>query len=339
MMKKNAIALAVAAMCGVPFTAAAAGHWEVMTPSSVSESAPQLLPGPHLPPAPAAANIAAADVEANTATGYTETVTARSVEGGGQSVRTVSRQHNTTRSRISRAGGMPNPQTPYSPNESGEERYTEQMDAYQEHLASVEQARIATAESYAPAPAVAQLEPTPVDKEAAAEVDRLLATPATPPGDRDRESVARVNPALVDSRTSPANELQVESATTGEPARDAGTVTGEAARDAAAPTSERAEQTSTPTATAMSTPSGAAMSTPAEGATSTPYAGATTTPIDAGTSSIAAAPAPTTVESAPIEAAPTAPPEVAVAPAPIPPVGATATSGATAETQGSGPAR
>jgi hypothetical protein len=202
---------------------------------------------------------------------------------------------------------MANPQTPYSPNESGEERYTAQIEAYQEHLASVEQARIATAESYAPAPAVAQLEPAPVDKEAAAEVDRLLATPTTPPADRDRESVATVTPALVDSRTSPVNELQVEGATTGEPARDASAVTGEAAPDAGAPMSQQAEQTSTPTEGAMST--------------------------------IAAAPAAATVEAAPIEAAPAVPPEVAAVPAAIPPVGATATSGATAETQGTGPAQ
>jgi hypothetical protein len=344
MMKRNAIALAVAALCGAPLTAAAAGHWEVMTPSSVSESAPQLLAGPHLPPADAVTTVANAD--ASTPVAYTEAVTAPAVEDSGRTVRAVSqRQRSATRSHVAHGGGMANPQTPYSPNESGEQRYTEEMQAYQQHLASVEQARIATAESYAPAPAVAQLETAPVDKDTAGEVDRLLAAPTNPPADRERESVATVTPALVDSRTSPGNELRVEGATTGEPAHGVGAATGEAARDAGAPTSEQAGQTSTATEGAMSTPAGAAMSMPAEGATSTLIEGATSTPTEGATTTIAAAPAPApapaaaTVEGTPIAAVPTAQPEVAAVPAPIPPVGATATSGATAETQGTGPAQ
>jgi hypothetical protein len=320
MMKRNAIALAVAALCGAPLTAAAAGHWEVMTPSSVSESAPQLLAGPHLPAAPADASIAVADTEANTPVAYQGAVTARSAEDNIHAMRAANqRQRSATRSHIARAGGMPNPQTPYSPNESGEQRYTDEMQAYKQHLASVEQARIATAESYAPAPAVAQLEPAPVDKEAAAEVDRLLATVAIPPADREREAVATVAPALVDSRASTSNELRVDTATTGE--SGASEITATAPVETTATTGAAEAAALTPN-TVPGMPSGPI---------------GTIAPAE--TSTVAAAPSAPAAETTPIEAAPAARSEVSAVPAPLPPVGATSTPAARAETQGSGPAQ
>jgi hypothetical protein len=316
MMKRNAIALAVAAMCGAPLAATAAGHWEVITPLSVSESAPQLLAGPHLPAAPAEASIAVVDAGANTPVAYQEAAMARSTEDSIHAVKAVTqRQRSATRSHIAGAGGMPNPQTPYSPNESGEQRYTDEVQTYKQHLASVERARIATAESYAPAPAVAQLEPAPVDKEAAAEVDRLLATLAIPPADPERETVATVTPALVDSRGSTRNELRVDTARTGE--------SGPSELTATAPV-----ETTTTTGAAEPTP-------PTPGTLATPIGAMT----PAETSTIAAAPSVSVAGTTPIEAAPAAPSDLAALPAPLPPVGATATTGTSAETEGSGPAQ
>jgi hypothetical protein len=361
MMKRNAIALAVAAICGSPLAATA--HWEVITPSSVSESAPQLLSASHLPPAPPSASTAMA-AEANTPVAYTETATTSSAEISGRGSRTNERRQRsaTPRSHIARAGGMANPQTPYSPNESGEQRYTQEMQEYKQQLASVEQARIATAESYAPPPAVAQVEPARVQNDAAAaEVDRLLATPATPTPDRDQQTVATVTPALVDSRASATNDLRVESGATGEPARDAAssnvpaetgrseltatapvdtTPIGGAAQPAIGATSTVAtEQAAVGTTSSGATEpvigsTGSVATDPALGTTS---AGAAEPTV--ATSTIAAAPSAPIRESMPVEAAPAAPADIAAAPAPTAPVGATATPATAAVTQGSGPAQ
>jgi hypothetical protein len=336
MMKRNAIALAVAALCGAPLIATAAGNWEVMTPSSVSESAPQLLAGPHLPPAPADAATTVAD--ASTPLAYTEAATAPAVEDSGRAVRSAAqRQRIATRSHVAR-GGMPNPQTPYSPNESGEQRYTQEMQAYQQHLASVEQARIATAESYAPAPAVAQLETAPVDKDAAAEVDRLLATLAIPPADREREAVATVTPALVDSRASTSNELRMDTAGTGESGPAELTATAPVETTTTTGAAEPAAPTPSTVAVVPPTPIGAiAPAEPSTVAVVPPAPIGTIAPAEAST--VAAAPSAPVAGTTPVEAAPAAPSEVAAVPAPLPPVGATATTGTAAETGGSGPAQ
>jgi len=333
MMKKNAIALAVAGLFASPLTVAAAGHWEVMTPSSVSESAPQLLSSSHLPPAPVSANIVATatDVETAPSTGAT---TSAAVEHSAQPARSEGRrQIAAQRKHTARTGGgMPNPQTPWSPNESGEPNYAQEMQAYRQQVASVEQARIATAESYAPQPAVAQLEPTPVDKEAAAEVDRLLANPSTPPSDREPAAVARVSPALVDSRVPGTSELRVESTTPEQPAPDAAAVGATGASEAVT------QSSISPTEAAIQPPAAPPETTiqssvaPAE--TAMPGSVA---PADTGASTVAAASSSVAGTSATVEAAPIPAPDSAPASAAVSaaaPVGAVAAPERATETQG-----
>jgi hypothetical protein len=223
MMKKNAIALAVATVCATPLVALAAGatqaglgHWEVITPSSPNEAAPQLaFSRSHLGSAP---TLAAAQTE--TATAVAEVVTPLSVDESPAwpTAETRRKERAALRTKVV---SLPNPQTPWSPNESGPDRYAEDMRAYRQHVASVEQARIATAAANAAseAAAVAAAQPAPVDPATTAELDRLLANPSSTP--RDREAVATVSPALVDSRQSAATELRPETAPSDRPAPEA----------------------------------------------------------------------------------------------------------------------
>jgi hypothetical protein len=217
--------------------AQAKGHWEVITPSSVDESAPQLsVSGSHLgtTPASTAMQVQTAPAPVETTAAYTAQET------------TWSASELRNRQARARRAGMPNPQTPWSPNESGSNHYAEDMQAHRQHVASLEQARIAAAASYAPLIAMAEAPPAPetpvasadasamrpetpaagtegpaprtqtpvantpvANAEASAEIDRLLRNPDAPQ-DRNREAVVVVNPALVDTRQSAVSELRVE---------------------------------------------------------------------------------------------------------------------------------
>jgi len=114
MISRTLIAAAVTAACTWPTLAAAArsddtsdtGQWVVITPSSVDESAPWRAAESQRTRIPR--QIASAPVQVATS-GYS----------------------------------MPNPITPWSPNESGEMRYNEDMRMRAQHVASVEQRRVA----------------------------------------------------------------------------------------------------------------------------------------------------------------------------------------------------
>jgi hypothetical protein len=226
MMKKNAIALAVAAVCAAPLPALAAGatqagpgHWEVITPSSPNEAAPQLaFSRSHLGSAPA---MAASQTETQTV--VAEVVTPLSVDESPAWPTAETRRRERVALRTE-AVSLANPQTPWSPNESGPARYGEDMQAYRQHVASVDQARIATAAADAAAAAAAvaaaQPQPQPVDPATTAQLDRLLVNPSNTPTERDREAVATA-PALVDSRQSAATELRPEPIPSDRPAPEA----------------------------------------------------------------------------------------------------------------------
>jgi hypothetical protein len=225
MMKKNAIALAVAAICASPLSALAAGaaqvgtgHWEVTTPSSPNEAAPQLaFSRSHLGSAPAVAT-----AQTETPTPVAEVVTPLSVDESAPwlTVEDKRKQRAAVRTKVV---SLANPQTPWSPNESGTDRYAQDMREYREHVASVEQARIQTAAADAAnaAAAVAAAQPTPVEPATTAELDRLLTNPSNTPPERDREALATANPALVDSRQTAATELRPETAPSDRPAPEA----------------------------------------------------------------------------------------------------------------------
>lgn len=239
MIKKKAVALAVAAVCASPLYAVAAagtgtGHWEVATPSSPNESAPHLFfTRSHLGSAPAAVAVQM-ESPAPLAEATTPLSAQESMYG-----RTAADRRQPRAAARTRAASLPNPQTPWSPNESGTNHYAQEMQAYRQHVASVEQTRIAVAAADADAAAavaaadaaaaanaaaaVATVEPATVDGATAAQIDRLLASsPGTPaPTERDRESVAAVNPALVDSRQSATTELRVDTPPADRPIPDA----------------------------------------------------------------------------------------------------------------------
>jgi hypothetical protein len=224
MTKKKAIALAVAGLCTSPSFAAAAGisqaadlgHWEVITPSSPNEAAPHLtLSRSHLGTPPARV-VVTATAEADAPAAYAEVSTPPSADARARSNTVDSRHQRSTRAR-SAAASMPNPQTPWSPNESGPNNYAADMQKQTQHLASVAEAHRIAAASYEPAPIVATVE-TPTSPEAAAAVDRALAATPDAPKEGDRESVAAINPALVDSRQGVAPELRVENVPSEPPA-------------------------------------------------------------------------------------------------------------------------
>ena len=242
MIKKKSVALAVAAVCASPLYAVAAagtgaGHWEVVTPSSPNESAPHLFfTRSHLGSAPAAVA-----VQMESPAALAEVITPLSAQESMYG-RTADDRRQPRAAARTRTASLPNPRTPWSPNESGTNHYAQEMQAYREHVASVEQTRIAVAAADADAAAavaaadaaaaaaaanaaaaVATVEPATVDGATAAQIDRLLASsPGTPaPTERDRESVAAVNPALVDSRQSATTELRVDTPPADRPIPDA----------------------------------------------------------------------------------------------------------------------
>ena len=244
MTRKKLMVLSVAAACAAPMIAQA--NWEVVTPSSVDESAPQLTNSrSHLGTAPAmaASHAQTASAAPATSAAYTAPET------------TLSAADLRARQARARTASLPNPQTPWSPNESGANHYSQDMQSYRQQVASLEQARTVAANSYAPLIAIAEAPPpapeTPVARatdpsapapdtvartdapaprtdtpvantpvanaEANADIDRLLKNTDTPQ-DRPRETVATMSPMLVDTRQPAASDLRVEGAGTEGPA-------------------------------------------------------------------------------------------------------------------------
>jgi hypothetical protein len=209
MKRKNLIALAVAGACAWPVFATAEGthsmsssmgHWEVATPSSVDESAPSLAAErSHLGMGHAgAAHMASATFEVITPSSSDESAPWLTAE--------EQRSHHAP--AIVAGVGMPNPQTPWSPNESGPADYAGDMQAYSEHLASVEQAHFAALESRTETLASGATE---------SEIDRLLLGSSELPSEPgEREQVASLTPGLVDSR-----QLEMSSELSAVPASDA----------------------------------------------------------------------------------------------------------------------
>lgn len=234
MTRKKLMVLSVAAACAAPMIAQA--NWEVVTPSSVDESAPQLtLSRSHLGTPSATASTRTGSAAVETTAAYTAQET------------TLSAADLRSRQARARTASLPNPQTPWSPNESGSNHYSQDMQAYRQHVASLEQARTVAAASYAPLIVIAEAPPpapetpvasadaaatpsetvaantaapaprtdippanTPVaNAEASAEIDRLLRNPDAPQ-DRPREAVATMSPMLVDTRQPSSSDLRVE---------------------------------------------------------------------------------------------------------------------------------
>jgi hypothetical protein len=209
MKRKNLVALAVAGACAWPVFATAGGthsmsssigHWEIATPSSVDESAPWLAAErSHFGTGNAGAtHMASATFEVITPSASDESAPWLTAE--------EQRSHHAP--AIVAGTGMPNPQTPWSPNESGPADYAGDMQAYSEHLASVEQAHFAALESRTELLASGATE---------SEIDRLLLGSSELPTDPgEREQVASLTPGLVDSR-----QLEMSSELSAVPASDA----------------------------------------------------------------------------------------------------------------------
>jgi hypothetical protein len=330
MMKKNAIALAVAGLCTAGAAQAETGHWEVMTPASPNEAAPQLaFSRTHLGGAP---SIAATQTEAPAAVAQVTTPLSVDESAPSRIAQDKRQPRAATRAKVV---SLPNPQTPWSPNESGANRYTEDMQAYRQHVASVEQAHIAVAaanaaaeaaavaaaKAEADAAALAAAQPASVDPATTAQLDRLLTNPSNTPPERDREAVATANPALVDSRQSPTTALRPENIPPASPAPEAAP-SGVPAPVSAAPGVPPSEA--------------AASSLPAE--TARPVDAAIAGPI--GASSMAAASSSVAGSTADVSVTPAASPETPVAAAATP-AASTSTSqrDVPAQTQGSASAQ
>jgi hypothetical protein len=210
----------------------AQANWEVITPSSVDESAPQLTSSrPHL----------------NSTQSQTGPAMAGTTAAYGAEETALSAAELRSAQARARRAGMANPQTPWSPSESGANNYAQDMQAYRQHVASLEQARTVAAASYAPLIAIAEAPPpaqetpvasadavaTPIETagntaaaaqrtdippantpvanaEANADIDRLLRNQEGPQ-DRPRETVATMSPMLVDTRQPASSDLRVES--------------------------------------------------------------------------------------------------------------------------------
>lgn len=113
-----------------------AGRFEVMTPYSPNESGMADWPGQ--------ASSRATMYSSGTAAAVIVTPLADNEVGPNE----LPRQHAERRDgTIARTVALPNPQTPWSPNESGPNAYGEFMRESADHLAAVEQARVAAAES------------------------------------------------------------------------------------------------------------------------------------------------------------------------------------------------
>jgi hypothetical protein len=340
MMKKNAIALAVAGLCTAGAAQAETGHWEVMTPSSPNEAAPQLaFSRTHLG---GASSIAATRAEA--AAPVAQVAAPLSVDESAPS-RIAQDKRQPRAATRAKVVSLPNPQTPWSPNESGANRYTEDMQAYRQHVASVEQAHIAVAaanaaaeaaavaaakaeadavaaaKAEADAAALAAAQPPSVDPATTAQLDRLLTDPSNTPPQRDREAVATANPALVDSRQSATTALRPENIPPASPAPEA------------APSGVPAPVSAAP---GVPTSEAAASSLPA--ATARPADAAIAGPI--GASSMAAASSSVAGSTADVSVTPAASPETPVAAAASPAASTSISQrDVPAQTQGSAPAQ
>jgi hypothetical protein len=259
MTRKKLMVLSVAAACATPMIAQA--NWEVITPSSVDESAPQLtVSRSHLGTTP------------TPATTLTQVQTGPAPAGTGAAYRAeesaLSAADLRSRQARARRASLPNPQTPWSPNESGSNHYSQDMHAYRQHVASLEQARTVAAASYAPLIVIAEAPPpapetpvasadaaathaantaapaprtdippanTPVaNAEASAEADRLLRNPDAPQ-DRPRETVATMSPMLVDTRQPGTSDLRIETTNNDAPTPPAGTASGASVQQPDAP--------------------------------------------------------------------------------------------------------
>jgi hypothetical protein len=200
MKQKNLIAAAVAAACAWPLLAtakgpidASPGHWEVVTPASVDESAPSLTGRvSHL-------GTGGASTQTQVAAAPAEVITPASVDESAPSLTVKDNRQRTTHVR---AASLPNPQTPWSPNESGANRYAEDMQFHADQAAAVEQAQIAAAASHTE---------TAAATETSLEVDRLLVGGSDQPGEPGERETLAVAPALVDSRMpGVTREIEVE---------------------------------------------------------------------------------------------------------------------------------
>jgi len=141
MISRTLIAAAVAAACTWPAAATAApdaypadsGFWTVNTPSSVDESAPWK----------AADRTQSRRSQQSTgfaapASAFSEVVTPLSVN---ESAPWLTAQQARARNTRMQSASLPNPETPWSANESAPARYTEDMRDRARHVASVRQAR------------------------------------------------------------------------------------------------------------------------------------------------------------------------------------------------------
>ena len=323
MTRKKLIVLSVATACAWPMLVQAigvgstyeAGHWEVITPSSVDESAPHLAFSRSHLGTPRAAGSIQASVSAPQ---YTEAAAVGATSEASMTSVTGDKRQRTAARRMS----LPNPQTPWSPNESGPNHYSEDMRSYARHVAAVEQARVAAAASYVETPvASAETSPavaasavgstttatesavagvggtaaaasatTPVaSTETSAEIDRLLRDPSAP-ADREREPVASVNPALVDTRQPGTTDLRPESSGNANAAPDASASIPEPQAQAlpATATTEAAGATTTVAATNvvdLTSPAAPSITTSPIASGSTPEAAPSTSATAASESS------------------------------------------------------
>jgi hypothetical protein len=145
MISRTLIAAAVAAACTWPAAATAArdmypadaGYWTIATPSSVNESAPWRAADP----SPSRSSQQSTSF-ATTAPAFPEVLTPLSVS---ESAPWLTAQQSRARNTRVQSASLPNPQTPWSSNESAPARYTEEMRDQARHVASVQQARVAVA--------------------------------------------------------------------------------------------------------------------------------------------------------------------------------------------------
>jgi len=162
MKNKTLVALAVAHALAFPLAASA--HWEIAIPSSVSEvgiSAQQLAHNASFLTARAAPE---AQRPAAIATQVEETV------ASAQGSNVASRTRTAARTR-----SLPNPKTPWSPSEVGHSDYATEMRDYAQHVASLDETRVAIAKAEAEAEALAVAEAA---AQAAAEAAALAAANA-----------------------------------------------------------------------------------------------------------------------------------------------------------------
>jgi hypothetical protein len=145
MISRTLIAAAVAAACTYPAAAVAArdaypagaGYWTVSTPSSVNESAPWRAADP----TPLRSSQQSPSFAAP-APAFVEVITPLSVN---ESAPWLTAQQSRARNTLVQSASLPNPQTPWSANESAPARYNEEMRDQARHVASVQQRRVVIA--------------------------------------------------------------------------------------------------------------------------------------------------------------------------------------------------